>query len=589
MKFYPATILLNTIVALRQVQARIGEDRRSTIRELSGAASSVLITEIMYNPIACSDGVGEWIELFNNGSSDVDIGGWTIGDSGGGTSALNAVVLSPGDYYILGRTTNGCGNLSADQTFGFALNNSGGDTITLTSSNGDVVDTYTYSDIASAGRSIQRKADSSGHPTTTWEPGTTSGGTPRSGYTVVVSVADVKITEIMYNPSGCSDGSGEWIELYNAGSASASLRDWSVQDNSAKSVTLGDVDLAPQEYYILARTIDGCGDLNANRTFTSFTLNNYGGDTVYLYNAAGNAVDSHAYTQHDASEGNSIERKADISGNPTSIWVEGPAGGTPRRGYSTTSSPAAPPPSGPISRKYQAYELELECGASAGYAVRFTYELVGPDLGNQARPSSFYKDGAVPNNCQQLSRLGYSHPNCGSTGRKTNEFCFDRGHLVMANHLDNDAVTIFESNMMTNILPQAAGFNQAGGAWIHTENIIECSRDLGNIQKQVVFGGALFSDSSNDYFLASHGIPTPETFWKVLIRYYTDGTQEVLSWLLPNHYTSTDDKMSLYISRIAAIQALTGDAMPELPTSYTEITDEAAWDNALSGCDKSRR
>lgn len=55
----------------------------------------------------------------------------------------------------------------------------------------------------------------------------------------------------------------------------------------------------------------------------------------------------------------------------------------------------------------------------------------------------------------------------------------------MANHLDNDETDIEESNYMTNILPQAAGFNQAGGAWIETEDIIECGRDIAGVEKQV--------------------------------------------------------------------------------------------------------
>ena len=139
---------------------------------------------------------------------------------------------------------------------------------------------------------------------------------------------------------------------------------------------------------------------------------------------------------------------------------------------------------------------------------------------------------------------------------------------------------------MTNILPQAAGFNQNGGAWLYTEELIECSRDLSDVKKQVIFGGALFYDDSNDYFLDSHGIPTPEEFWKVVVRYYKDGrTPEVNAWVMLNYYATSDDDMGLYEKSIAEIKSKTGDAMTELPSTYNEVS---TW-SVPSGCDKSRR
>jgi DNA/RNA endonuclease G (NUC1) len=53
---------------------------------------------------------------------------------------------------------------------------------------------------------------------------------------------------------------------------------------------------------------------------------------------------------------------------------------------------------------------------------------------------------------------------------------YHRGHLVPANHLDGSEETIKASNTMTNILPQTADLNL--GAWLQTEEIIECYRDL---------------------------------------------------------------------------------------------------------------
>ena len=60
---------------------------------------------------------------------------------------------------------------------------------------------------------------------------------------------------------------------------------------------------------------------------------------------------------------------------------------------------------------------------------------------------------------------------------------------------------------MTNIVPQASTFNQ--GIWLAAENVAECYRDLAPVR---VGGGVVYSYSANDYFLISHGIPTPEYF-----------------------------------------------------------------------------
>ena len=86
---------------------------------------------------------------------------------------------------------------------------------------------------------------------------------------------------------------------------------------------------------------------------------------------------------------------------------------------------------------------------------------------------------------------------------------YDRGHLVTSNHMDYNATYIRRANYMTNIVPQVSGFNR--GIWLEAETVAECYRDLAPVQ---VYGGVVYSDPSNDWFLASHGIRTPEFFWK---------------------------------------------------------------------------
>jgi endonuclease G len=81
---------------------------------------------------------------------------------------------------------------------------------------------------------------------------------------------------------------------------------------------------------------------------------------------------------------------------------------------------------------------------------------------------------------------------------------------------------------MTNVVPQLASFNQ--GLWKETENITECYRDLAPIQ---VIGGVIYSDANNDFF-SSHGIKSPDYFWKTLITTNSTNQTETISWLFPN-------------------------------------------------------
>lgn len=50
-----------------------------TLAAASASHGAVVISEVLYNEVG-SDTTGEFVELYNNGSAAVDIGGWKIGD-----------------------------------------------------------------------------------------------------------------------------------------------------------------------------------------------------------------------------------------------------------------------------------------------------------------------------------------------------------------------------------------------------------------------------------------------------------------------------------------------------------------------------
>ena len=157
---------------------------------------------------------------------------------------------------------------------------------------------------------------------------------------------------------------------------------------------------------------------------------------------------------------------------------------------------------------------------------------------------------------------------------------YDRGHLVTSNHMDYDATYIKTANEMSNIVPQVSGFNQ--GIRVQAENVAECYRD---IEPVTVYGGVVYGDSTNDYFLSSHGIKTPEYFWKTIVTKDPDtGEQKAISWMIPNEtgLGSLDD----YIVSIADLDELLGASYVSInvPSSVKAQLPSSTW--ALpSSCD----
>ena len=193
------------------------------------------------------------------------------------------------------------------------------------------------------------------------------------------------------------------------------------------------------------------------------------------------------------------------------------AGLTACGGGSTTTSPQSPALANQLTLDYGGFKLLYDCDLKT--AIRFEYKL-DRDTGNSSRPATFNFDPNLSKSCgQQQSTNSYASVVSG----------WDRGHLVASNHMDYDAAYLLSANYMTNIVPQLASFNQ--GLWKETEIITECYRDLAPIQ---VIGGVIYSDSSNDFFLASHGIQSPDFFWKTLNTTNSNNQIETISWLFPN-------------------------------------------------------
>lgn len=211
---------------------------------------------------------------------------------------------------------------------------------------------------------------------------------------------------------------------------------------------------------------------------------------------------------------------------------------------------------------YEGFTVWLDCGKRG--AVKFRYNAQR-DTGNHERASRFHLDPDVPARCQQTSAESYKHG-----GQR-----YDRGHLVPANHLDYSKTAIRQTNTITNILPQAANMNR--GAWLHTEEIVECYRDIDEL---LVIGGVIWGNNpADDFFVASHGVQTPDAFWKVVIR-----EDRTIAWLIPNIQDATRQRVDDYLIDLETLEAMTGERFP-VPNYLKTEKPETSWVLPI-GCDK---
>ncbi|MGZ3949607.1 MAG: DNA/RNA non-specific endonuclease [Flavisolibacter sp.] len=190
---------------------------------------------------------------------------------------------------------------------------------------------------------------------------------------------------------------------------------------------------------------------------------------------------------------------------------------------------------------YPGFTIWLDCSKRG--ATKFQY-VAQRDNGNAKRYGKFFLDPDVPVECQQKTANAYGHN-------------YDRGHQVPANHLDASEAAIRATNTMTNILPQAANMNR--GAWLQTEEIVECYRDIDEL---LVIGGVIWGNNpADDYFVQSQGIKTPDAYWKVVIR-GTGQDERVIAWVVPNTQEATRNHLDDYLVSVDDIERFTGEKIP---------------------------
>jgi len=251
----------------------------------------ICLNEVLPNPNGYDNATwpnGEWVEIHNNGSSNVNISNWyienkvqkkiifnstTIVDFDSANSA--SWTIAPGEYVVIAR--NGM------PTSIFYLSNSN-DYITLFDSNGIQLDiaSWSFSSSSPSGTSLQEDPLS---PTNDWiETNNTTPGADNDGNATggpVLFTTDLKINEIMPNPWPSNDNDlwpgGEWIEILNTGNNAINLTGWYLEDSAGNQIPMDLMHLIDSDSTIPDSFFIAPGDtrvITLNGSSSSGVLNN---------------------------------------------------------------------------------------------------------------------------------------------------------------------------------------------------------------------------------------------------------------------------------------------------------------------------
>ena len=199
----------------------------------------IFITE--YLPSTNTSGAfpnGKWIEIVNNGTTTIDVSGWSITNGKG-----DILYFDPGTM-VFNQSHSGVTDVNPGERRLISMSNNFDlydyyEHLVLKDSQGNIIDTAWHSNYFGDNVSMVRDYDNLG---LAWVPSNwITPGEPEPGTEPYVAV-DVKITEILPDSEGSDTQSwplGEWLEVYNNDSSAVDLTGWKLKASNSRSFTIG--------------------------------------------------------------------------------------------------------------------------------------------------------------------------------------------------------------------------------------------------------------------------------------------------------------------------------------------------------------
>ncbi len=112
----------------------------------------IVITEVLSDPAAVTDTYGEWFEIYNAGTYQIELSAWTIADADGDSHSIDPGIdffaIESGEYLVFGRSADSLvnGGYQADYEYADIILANTGDEIILYDNQGRLVDEVYYDD-----------------------------------------------------------------------------------------------------------------------------------------------------------------------------------------------------------------------------------------------------------------------------------------------------------------------------------------------------------------------------------------------------------------------------------------------------------
>ena len=289
---------VQVVIVAGQNSQDTGGNGDETDEEASDTVYSdkIIINELLPNPMESDD--FEWIELKNIGDAAMDLVGWKIADASKSyvikSDDFQSTIISAGGFFILDK-----------EITGIALNNSGGETVSLYNQDDKLISQTSYNETAQDDQSWARDENGNYSWTTSLTKGDENifsapiveqpnmGGVSNGGAASDQELEAVKeknkysdyqgkiiITEFLANPLGIDNN--EWLEIYNTSTSSVDLAGWLLKDNSGE-FKFSQINIKAKSYLLL------------DRKTTGLVLNNLGGDYLELIDQGNKLVDKVSY------------------------------------------------------------------------------------------------------------------------------------------------------------------------------------------------------------------------------------------------------------------------------------------------------
>ncbi len=237
---------------------------------LSADHSDIIINEIAWMGTNTSYN-DEWIELYNNTNSSINLDNWDI-KAVDGTPEINlSGTIQANGFYLLERTNDDTvPNIAADQIYTGALSNNG-EHLQLFDDQNNLIDEINCTDSWLAGDNTTKQTMERIEPTSSnWQTSKNPEGTPKSKNSVFIEeepeptpepapeptpepapepeqeieeqveektyAAGVIFNEILPSPEG-RDSENEWIEIFNKNNFNVDLSDWKIKDSIGSITT----------------------------------------------------------------------------------------------------------------------------------------------------------------------------------------------------------------------------------------------------------------------------------------------------------------------------------------------------------------